>query len=452
MKESKEKQVSSGPKLRKGFTPLWSSRGLSLGIGIMFLAQITYYATEVVGLSPGVVGTLLMASKLFDAFSELAVGFLIDKTKTRLGKGRPYEVFLIPFWISVVCLFSVPNIGQTGKMIYIFILYTLAMSVFQTLLAAAETVYLGRVIEDQLLRAKVLSRMGVIIMTVSAAASMILPQLISAWGSQTGGWTKISIVYAIPLGIIGMLRFFFIREEFEEEEGIVDSKKLSLKESLITLFQNKYTLILAGLIMLSWLAQSMASTVGIYYFSNVIGDIGLLSIIGMTGLLGPFLLLLFPLAIRTIGSVKFLRIGLILAILGNVAKFFAPTNIPIVVLGTFLSNLGCTVVTMLNVYFLLQCIEFGQWKTGKRIEGIPTAFTNCAGQIGNGLASLAVGVVMGVMGYVANASTQTSAAQSSIVWLYSLIPAVICIAMLILLQFFDVEKKLGEIKQKQSEN
>lgn len=432
-------------KLRFGTTPLWSSRSIALGVGIMFLGQITFYATEVVGLSAAVVGTLLMVSKLFDAFSELVVGFIIDKTNSKLGKGRPYEIFIIPFWISIVFLFNVPDLGYTGKIIYIFILYTLAMSVFQTLLAGAETVYLGRAITNQTQRGKLLAGSGVMVMLLSAVASMILPQLIAAWGHLPNGWSKIAMAYAIPMAIIGMLRFIFIKEEdadfIEDEEH-----NLTLMESVRVLMQNKYIIILGGIIMFSWLLQAINSSVGTYYFSYIIGDVGMLSLVGMGGLVGPFILLLFPLAIRTIGSVKFVKIGLILAALGNLVKFFAPTNAAVVVLGTIISGVGSTTVTMLNSYFILQCIEYGYIKTGKLIEGLPTSFTNFAGQVGNGVASLLIGIVMAVSGYVANASVQTMSAQNSIIALYSLIPAIISILMLVLLHFFDVEKKLSELK------
>lgn len=439
-----KKNKSNEHKLRFGFTPLWASRSIALGVGTMFLGQITYYSTEVVGLSAAVVGTLLMASKLFDSISELVVGFIVDKTNTKMGKGRPFEIFIIPFWISVVFLFSVPDMGATGKMIYIFILYTLAMSVFQTLLAGAETVYLGRAILDQQQRGKLMARSGVLVMTVSAIASMIMPQLISMWGSLPGGWTKIAMVYAIPMGIIGMLRFFFIKEEVVNDVN-ENIEPISLKESINLLVKNKYIWILGGLILLSWLVTGIVSSVGIYYFSYVIGDIGLLSVIGMTGLFGPFLLLLFPLAIRTVGSKKFVQIGLLLALFGNILKFLMPTSVPTVVLGTFISSVGTTTITMLNSYFILQCIEYGFKITGRKIEGLPTSFTNFAGQVGNGIASLLIGLVMGASGYIASSPTQSVEAISSIVSLYSIIPAVICLLMLVLVYFFNVEKELDKL-------
>lgn len=82
--------------------------------------QITYYCTNSLGLSPGIVGTLLLVSKLFDGFTDLIAGLIIDKTKTKYGKARPYELCILGVWICTVLLFSTPNFGRAGKIIWVF--------------------------------------------------------------------------------------------------------------------------------------------------------------------------------------------------------------------------------------------------------------------------------------------------------------------------------------------
>ena len=94
----------------------WSTRGFALGVNSLLLMQVTFYATEYAGLSAGLVGTLLLISKLFDGLTDLVAGFIIDKPNTRWGKARPYELFLIPTWILTVMLFSTPSTwGTAGK-------------------------------------------------------------------------------------------------------------------------------------------------------------------------------------------------------------------------------------------------------------------------------------------------------------------------------------------------
>jgi GPH family glycoside/pentoside/hexuronide:cation symporter len=97
---------------------------------------------------------------------------------------------------------------------------------------------------------------------------------------------------------------------------------------------------------------------------------------------------------------------------------------------------------MMNHFFILQCVDYGERKTGIRVEGIPASFCNFSGKVGNGLASASVGLLMAAGGYVSNAAAQTPGAIMVIRLLYSIIPAAISMVMVIVLQFFDVEKVL----------
>ena len=67
----------------------WNSRAVALAISIVVVMQATYYYTEVLGLSAALVGTIFLVSKVFDGVTDLFVGFIIDRTNTRLGKARP---------------------------------------------------------------------------------------------------------------------------------------------------------------------------------------------------------------------------------------------------------------------------------------------------------------------------------------------------------------------------
>lgn len=106
-----------------------------MGVNSLLLMQATYYATQSLGLSVGLVGTLFLVSKVFDGVTDLIAGYIIDKTHTRLGKARPYELFLIPTWILTVIFFSTPMaLGTTGKAVWVFVLYVLIQAVCVTFL------------------------------------------------------------------------------------------------------------------------------------------------------------------------------------------------------------------------------------------------------------------------------------------------------------------------------
>jgi GPH family glycoside/pentoside/hexuronide:cation symporter len=450
--EEVSKKERSKDRLPFGITPLWSTRALSVAVYVVLLMQLTYYATEVLGLGAAVVGTVLLLSKLFDGFTDLIVGYIIDKTNTKLGKGRPYELFIIPLWVCTALMFSTPDIGTTGKIVWIFVMYSLAAGVCATFLQASETVFLGRAVGSDMQRGKLMAFSGVIVMLFASVGSMILPQLMNTWGKESGGWTRIALTYAVPMGVLGLLRFFFVKEQNVTTNIDKNEKKQGMKESILILIKNKYVFILAAIILLSNLAQNIGSIMGTYYFTYIMGNLGLLSIVGMFGLLTPFLMLLFPLSIRTIGATAFVRIGFILAALGNVLKFLGQTNLPMILIGTLLAGFGTSTVTMMNHYFMLQCIDYGEFITGKRVEGMPSSIMSFTSKIGSGLASVSVGFLMGIAGYVGSTQQQTPSALGSIVALYTLIPAGICVAMLVILHFFyDVEKKLPALRKAHEE-
>ena len=423
----------------------WNSRSVSMAISVVLMMQVTYYSTEILGIGSAAVGALFMAAKLFDGVTDLIAGFIIDKTNTKLGKARPYELFIIPLWLLIIAFYSTPDIGTTGKMIYIFVTYVLINSVCATFLQSCETVFLGRAVKEDAKRAKILSIGGVIVMLFSAVSSILLPQLMANLGTQPGGWSKIALIYGVPMLLIGICRFLFVKEIPIDQES-EDKNKVGFVEGLKLVAKNKYIFMFSLLVLLSFLLTNTLSIVGTYYFTYIFGNLGLMSVIGMLSLLSPFFFLLFPVAIRTIGSISFVKFGLAVALIAAVIRFFFPSNLMVIVVTTLLISVGSQTLTMMNHYFILQCIDYGEIKTGKRVEGTPTAIASFANKVGSGVASLLVGGFMALFGFISSASVQTDSAILSIRLLYSVIPAVILVIMLIVVHFFDVEKVLAKLR------
>jgi len=439
MKEQTMNPVKNNEKLPFSFIPLWASKSISVGMSGLLMMQFTFYATDVVGLDTGLVGALLLLVKLLDAAIGLVVGFLVDKTHTRLGKGRPYELFLIPMWACIVLLFSTPDFGMAGKIIYVFAFYSLGNGVFATLLGGGEVAYLGRAVQSDHQRAKVTSVSGVLVMLICTIGSVILPQLMATWGTQTGGWQKIALAYALPMCVIGMLRVINIKEKPTRSTS-ANNQGMRVKEGLSLIFWNKYVFVLAPAALLCNLTQTTSAIVATYYFTYIIKDLGLMSYVSMIGLITPLVLLLFPVAIRTIGGMNFVRIGLILGVVGNLLKLIDLTNVPLLVISQLLANTGLSTLTMMQGYFVLQSIDYGERKFGKRVEGLSSAVNGLYAKVGAGLASVMIGGLMSLAGYVNLDSRQPAAALNTIIALYSWIPAVLCVLMLITVHFYDLEK------------
>ena len=442
----KEKKLEKLPFV---FAPLWASKSISVGISALLIMQFTFYATETVGLSVGVIGTIIFLTKLLDAAIGVVVGFIVEKTNTRFGKGRFYDLFLIPMWLCIILIFSTPNFDMIGKIIYAFTFYALANAVFTALVNGGELAYMGRAIQNDHHRAQVTSVAGLLVMLVCTGGAILLPQLMASWGKEPGGWQLIAFVYAIPMCIIGMLRFFTIKEKPIESENTTQEKTIGIREGLNLIFNNKYVFVLAPAALLCNLTQTISVIVATYYFTYVIGNLGLMSFVSMLGLLAPLVLLLFPIALRTIGGMNFVRIGLMLASVGNLLKLIDLNSLPLLIASQLLANTGLSVFLMMQGYFVLQVIDYGEKKHGRRIDGLSSAVNGLYGKIGAGFASLLIGGLMGLAGYVNLSSQQSETAISAIIALYSWIPSILCVLILVTIHFYNLEKKMDKNKREE---
>lgn len=441
---SKDPSDPEATGLPPAFSLRFASRGISLALVIVISMQLTFYSTDVLGLDAALVGILFLAARVFDGFTDLVFGFIIDRTKTRWGKARPYELFIVPTWLLVVAVFSTPDMAPAWQAAYIFVTYVLITAVCSTFLNLSEATYLRRSLRGEVRYAKVLARQSVIIMLISAIGSMALPQLIVAWGSQPGGWTMISLVYAVPMVLIGLVRMFTVKELPDlEEEQVVAAPRVG--ESVRALAKNKYIFIIGALVLLANIIYNMGGTVGTYYFKYILGDIGLLTVVSAVGLVAPLILLLFPMAVRSIGAMNFVKIGLIAAIVGYGLVFALPRVFVAVLVGQLLGSIGVTVITMMVGYFVIECMTYGEWRTGKKVEAVTNSVTSFFSKIGSALAAGGVGLILSAVGYNGLSPTQTPAAESAIISLYSIIPAVLAAAMLVLVFFYRLDKHIGHI-------
>ena len=119
------KQQRKAEKVGLGKLLLWNSSSCSVALSTLMLGYATFYCTDVLQLAPALVGTLFMVSKIFDSFTDVVAGFIVDRTQTRWGKGRPYEIFMLFLWLSTWLLFSCPtSFATAAKCIWIFCMYT----------------------------------------------------------------------------------------------------------------------------------------------------------------------------------------------------------------------------------------------------------------------------------------------------------------------------------------
>ena len=183
--------------------------------GIMS-GYVTYYLTQSVLLSSAAVGMVLMATKIFDGFTDLFAGYFIDKTTTKWGKGRPYSLFASVGWIFIILLFSVPSFfSTTGKLVYVFICSVMIESVSFTLFKCSEHVYMLRAIPNEKDKSSSIAIASVIITYLSTVLAIVMPIAVKSIGSSSRGWTLLALIIGVPAMVLGTFRFVFIKEIVE---------------------------------------------------------------------------------------------------------------------------------------------------------------------------------------------------------------------------------------------
>ena len=434
--------------LPKYFKWAWTSRGLSLALNVILIMQLTYYCTDMLGMAPTLIGGLLLASKLFDGVTDLVVGFIIDKTNTRWGKARPYEICIVFVWLFTILMFSTPNMGTVAQSVFIFIMYTLVNSICATFLNGGDAVYLARSVRSESNRVSVMSFNGGIIMLCSIVFSMILPQLIAGVGSTKAGWTVIAASIGIPMAIIGMLRFAFVKEVVHTEPAKAGEKEetVPLKTGLSCIMKNKYIWILAGMTFVVQLATNIGSAVNTYYFKYIMGNIGLATLVSMSSMITPIIMLIFPILSRKFGTVTILKAGAILGVVGYAIRIIGGTNLVTLTVGSLIGGVAILPVTMMISIYLIDTMDYGEWKTGVRVEGMLGSVNSFCSKLGSGIASAMVGLVMGMAGYDGTLAVQSASANASIIALFNYVPMVLMIVLLLLAIAYKLDKELPAIK------
>lgn len=175
---------------------------------------VMIFLTDTVGLNAGIIGTLMMFSKLFDGVTDIFFGSMIDKTKSKLGKARPWMLYgYIGCAVMLIAIFAVPTSwGDISKYIYFFITYTLLNAVFFTANNIAYGALTALVTKNGSERVQLGSFRFVFSFGTSLLIQMITIGAVNGLGGDASAWRTIAIIYAIIGLISNTLSVFSVKE------------------------------------------------------------------------------------------------------------------------------------------------------------------------------------------------------------------------------------------------
>ncbi|WP_168708183.1 MFS transporter [Actinomyces procaprae] len=422
----------------------WSARALSLAANVIILGYFSLYATDTLGMSPALLGTLMLASKLFDGFTDLFAGWVIDRTHTRWGRARPYEFAMLGLWISIWALFSIPAGLPTGaKAALLFVLYTLVNSVFATLAQANQTLYTALAFPTRVAIGKVSAFAGLFISVGAVVISVIIPQGLAWAGKEPGRWSVLILALAAPMAVLGMMRFVFVKETVIQPADTTE--KVTFREIFSALRDNKWIWIIFVLGVLQNLLLNVGAAA--YYFRYIVGDIGMQSWISLASLVAIPAVMAIPPLMKRFKLSSIIIAGQLLCVLGNCVLFLADTNIALLLIGTLIIGIGTLPLSYMIGILIIDCATYNEWRGHRRLESIMGAVQSFSAKIGTGLGLAAAGAFLGAFGYDGSLDAQPDSAVFSIRALFTWIPALIALLMVITLRFYKLEDLLPQINQ-----
>lgn len=427
----------------------------SLNAVSTMVGQLTYFYTDKVGMAAGAIATILIVCKILDAFTDLIMGRIVDNTKPGKERYRPWLIRAgIPAGIMMVLMFTVPDIGTTGQLIYATVTNILITSVFYTAMVIPYTSLLTVRTNSQEERATMgifRSATGYIAGTIFAIG--LIP-ITNAMGGNESAWIKFGFVMGILVILAALICYVTSRETATESGSVVDiseqeiEKAIPFKEAIVKLFHNKYWVIVLIVNLLSCIIYGLQSSSGTYYCKWIFGNDNLVGLMGTIGIIPTILgfILISPM-IKKLGVVKTLLVSFGIGIIAYVVMFFARENFMIYALCGCFTTFATIPMMCLVGTMTAMSIDNNEYKYGVRMVATSQSASSFGGKVGSGIGTSLIGWMLGAVGYKASLEVAPAATKMAIYGFSIVIPLVFFIIMFVLVSGFDLERHLPAMRE-----
>ena len=412
---------------------------------------VMIYLTDTIGLNAGVIGVLIAVSKIFDGVTDIIFGTLIDKTHTKMGKAKPWMLYgFIGCAITLIGVFAIPmNMDNFAQYAWFFICYTLLNSVFYTANNIAYSALTALVTRNSKERVQMGSYRFIFAFGTSLLIQAVTFQFVEAMGGGANGWRTVAIIYAVIGLIVNTISALSVKELSDEEladsETKTEETKYSFGESFKILVHNKYYVMITVTYILQQFYGAMIG-VGTYYAKYILGNDNIVALLGAVGLVPTFLgfILTGPLTSK-FGMTKTCKISCVLGAAACLVRVFTPYSIATCIAGGVVTTFANIPMMCLFGAMVNNCVEYNDYKFGKRIVGMTNSANSFGMKIGSGIGASLIGWLLAAAGYKASLATQPGSVDMAIFAFSIYIPLAIFVIMFICLMKNDLEKRYPEI-------
>lgn len=431
--------------------PMWKKICYGCGAGggnvmsTLLASFLLSYYTDTAGIAAAAIGTMFVICRLLDGVTDFAMGGIVDKTNTKLGKARPWLIICAPLMcIGIILILSVPQgWSEAMKLVYAYVTYIFLNCIVYTIFGIAHTALLARMTRDF----KDRNTTSTVSSICNNLAGLVVGSMITGLQIKFG-WTVTGVILGVIAGVLILIPGLTI----EETVGMDDGKgkpqsSIPMKEQLPAVLKNKYFWIALILGALTLFANANAIAAQIYYCNVVLGNPMFMTVLMSFGQAPGIVILFFmPYFSNKFSKRMFMAGGAILMILGFEIIGLAGANTTMLLAGTILRSVGIGPMFAGLYAFCADAADYGEWKYGVRSEGLMASSQSIGSKIGIGFGSACTAWILAAVAYDPTAMTQSDKVVSAIRFDYGWLGVIISVILLIGVLLMDVEKYLPEIR------
>ena len=419
---------------------------------------IMIYLTNIVGLNAGIVGTLIAVSKLFDGVTDIFFGAMIDKTKSRLGKARPWMLYAyIGCAVTLIANFAIPtNMGKFAQYAWFFIAYTLLNAVFFTANNIAYAALVALVTKNSKERVEMESWRFIFAFSTVLIIQSVTVKFVQILGGGAYAWKVVAIVFAIVGVIVNTISVFSVKELPEEElngDGVVDDEieKYGLVEAAKLLFSNKYYIMISVTYIVQQTYSAMLN-MGIYYMTYVLLNEDLYAVFSWAINIPLIIALIITptLVAKWKGLYKLNIVGYAIATVGRALVVVAAYmhSVPLMILFTAVSSFGQGPWQGDMGAVVANCSEYTYLTKGKRIDGTMYSCTSFGTKLGGGIGTALTGWLLAASGFNGEVVTQSASCLNILHFMNLWFPVILALIITFIMTKMNVEKANEELKSR----
>lgn len=393
---------------------------------------LMYYLTDILGVAAGFVGSLYFVARIWDAINDPVMGMIVDKTKTKWGKFRPWLV-IGTFINSIVTIILFTNFDLTGTSLYIFIsIMYILWGMTYTMMDVPYWSWLPNLTNNPTEREEVsvipriFASLANLILGAIGLSTVIYLDKIFGIGDQSTGFLILTVIiilfFITTMGIT-------VRNVKEAPTNIDTGITLRFKDIWRILFTNKELLAYIGILITFFLCTQIIGNVLIYYFSYVAESKSLFALYNGMGFVEIIALIFFPRVAKLLTRERIFPIATCSVIIGLLilllASYVSPSAILPVVIGTTFIKIGTGFIMGIITVSIADVIDYSEMKFGQRNESVITSTQTFLMKTAMAVSGLITGWSLTLLGYQPGVE-QSEFTKNGLRFIMTILP-IICI-------------------------